>query len=59
VTLFILSVLVFVLAQVLSGSVGRNILDPLADQQSVDQLNAELGTDRPLIVHTGTGSPAC
>jgi peptide/nickel transport system permease protein len=50
VTLFILSVLVFVLAQVLPGNVGRNILGPLADQESVDQLNAELGTDRPLIV---------
>jgi peptide/nickel transport system permease protein len=59
VTLFILSVIVFLLAQVLPGNVGRNILGPLADQESVDQLNAELGTDRPLIVHTGTGSPAC
>ena len=49
-TLFILSVLVFVLSQVLPGNVGRNILGPLADQESVDQLNAELGTDRPLIV---------
>jgi peptide/nickel transport system permease protein len=50
VTLFILSVIVFLLAQVLPGNVGRNILGPLADQESVDQLNAELGTDRPLIV---------
>jgi peptide/nickel transport system permease protein len=49
VTLFILSVIVFVLAQVLPGNVGRNILGPLADQESVDQLNAELGTDRSLI----------
>ena len=49
-TLFILSVIVFVLAQVLPGNVARNILGPLADQESVDQLNAELGTDRPLIV---------
>jgi peptide/nickel transport system permease protein len=50
VTLFILSIIVFLLAQVLPGNVGRNILGPLADQESVDQLNAELGADRPLIV---------
>ena len=49
-TLFILSIIVFVIAQVLPGNVARNILGPLADQASVDQLNAELGTDRPLIV---------
>jgi peptide/nickel transport system permease protein len=49
-TLFILSIIVFVTAQVLPGNVARNILGPLADQASVDQLNAELGTDRSLIV---------
>ncbi len=49
-TLFILSIIVFVIAQVLPGNVARNILGPLADQESVDQLNAELGTDRSLIV---------
>jgi peptide/nickel transport system permease protein len=50
VTLLILSVIVFVAAQVLPGNVARNILGPLADQQSVDALNAELGTDRSIFV---------
>ena len=50
VTLLILSVIVFVAAQVLPGNVARNILGPLADQQSVDALNAELGTDRNILV---------
>ena len=50
VTLFILSIIVFVTAQVLPGNVARNILGPLADQASVDALNAELGTDRNLVV---------
>ncbi|CAN5737989.1 ABC transporter permease [soil metagenome] len=50
VTLLILSILVFVASQVLPGDVARNILGPLADEASVDQLNAELGTDRSLPV---------
>ena len=50
VTLFILSIIVFVTAQVLPGNVARNILGPFADQESVDALNAELGTDRSLVV---------
>ncbi len=49
ITLFILSVVVFVVASVLPGSVGRAILGPFADQQSVDQLNEELGQDGSLI----------
>jgi peptide/nickel transport system permease protein len=40
---------VFLMAQVLPGDVGRRILGPFADQRSVDALNHELGTDRPLI----------
>jgi peptide/nickel transport system permease protein len=47
VTLFLLSLLVFVLAQLLPGDIGRAILGPLADQQSVDLLDHELGVDRP------------
>ena len=39
VTLFLLSLLVFFLAQLLPGDVGRAILGPLADQESVDRLN--------------------
>ena len=48
ITLFILSVVVFVVSAVLPGSVGRAILGPFADQQAVDQLNAELGVDGPI-----------
>jgi peptide/nickel transport system permease protein len=40
---------IFLAAQVLPGDVGRRVLGPFADQQSVDQLNHQLGTDRPLI----------
>ena len=50
VTLFILSIIIFVSAQVLPGNVGRKILGPLADQASVDALNAELGYDRSIVV---------
>jgi len=50
VTLIILSIIVFVGAQVLPGNVGRKILGPLADQASVDALNEQLGTDRNLLV---------
>ena len=50
ITLFILSIIIFVTAQVLPGNVARNILGPLADQESVDALNEELGTDRSLFV---------
>jgi peptide/nickel transport system permease protein len=50
VTLFLLSVLVFVGGQVLPGNVGRAILGPLADQRAVDVLNNELGLNRPLLV---------
>lgn len=50
VTLLLVSVLVFVAAQVLPGDVGRTILGPFATPEQVDRLNAELGTDRPLPV---------
>ncbi|HEY6775999.1 MAG TPA: ABC transporter permease [Thermoleophilaceae bacterium] len=50
VTLFLLSIIVFVCAQVLPGDVGRSILGPFADQKSVDQLNQRLGTDRSVLV---------
>jgi peptide/nickel transport system permease protein len=48
ITLFLLSVIVFVGAQVLPGNVARRILGPFADQAAVDNLNHELGTDRSL-----------
>ena len=50
VTLFILSVIVFSAAQLLPGNVGRNVLGPFASQQSVDQLNHQVGADRPVVV---------
>lgn len=50
ITLFVLSVLVFIGTQLLPGDVGRRILGPFATQEAVDALNARLGTDRPLLV---------
>jgi peptide/nickel transport system permease protein len=49
ITLFLLSVIVFVAAQVLPGNVARRILGPFADQAAVDNLNRDLGTDKPLL----------
>jgi peptide/nickel transport system permease protein len=49
ITLFLLSVIVFVGSQVLPGNVARRILGPFADQAAVDNLNRDLGTDRPLL----------
>ena len=37
------------MAQVLPGDVGRRILGPFADARAVEQLNEELGTDRPVL----------
>jgi peptide/nickel transport system permease protein len=53
VTLWLLSVIVFAGAQVLPGNLGRAMLGPFADQRAVDQLNHEMGTDRPLLVQYG------
>lgn len=50
ITLFLLSVLVFIGTQLLPGDVGRRILGPFATQEAVDALNARLGTDRPYVV---------
>jgi peptide/nickel transport system permease protein len=50
ITLALLSVLVFVGTQLLPGDVGRRVLGPFATQESVDALNARLGTDRPALV---------
>jgi peptide/nickel transport system permease protein len=49
ITLFLLSVIVFVGASVLPGNVARRILGPFADQAAVDALNERLGTDRSLV----------
>ena len=49
ISLFLLSVIVFFASQVLPGNVARRILGPFADQAAVEQLNEELGTDKPLL----------
>lgn len=50
ITLWLLSVLVFVGTQLLPGDVGRRILGPFATEEAVNALNARLGTDRPVLV---------
>ena len=45
----LLSLIIFIGAQVLPGDVGRAILGPLADQRAVDALHERLGADEPLI----------
>jgi peptide/nickel transport system permease protein len=47
-TLILASMLIFALAEVLPGDVGRSILGPYATQQQVDILNHKLGADRPI-----------
>ena len=49
ITLLLLSIVIFLAAQVLPGDVARRILGAFADQASVDALSKELGTDRPLL----------
>src|SRR4026207_1873638 len=50
VTLWLVSLLVFVSGGMLPGNVGRAMLGPFADQRAVDALNHEMGTDRPILV---------
>jgi peptide/nickel transport system permease protein len=47
-TLILVSILVFALAEVLPGNLGRFILGPYATQSAVDQLNHNLGMDKPI-----------
>ena len=49
-TLILASILIFALAEVLPGDVGRSILGIYASQEQVDFLNQQLGADRPLVV---------
>jgi peptide/nickel transport system permease protein len=53
VTLWILSVFVFLGTQVLPGNPGRAILGPFADAGAVKLLNHQLGVDRPIYVQYG------
>jgi peptide/nickel transport system permease protein len=50
ITLVLLSMIVFAMSNVLPGNVGRSVLGPFATQESVDALNKQLGTDRPVLV---------
>ena len=50
VTLFLLTLIVFAISNVLPQDVARAILGPFAPAESVAQLNKQLGTDQPLIV---------
>jgi peptide/nickel transport system permease protein len=49
VTLFLLSVIIFLACQVLPGNPARSILGPLAAQSAVRALDHQLGVDRPLL----------
>ena len=49
ITLVLLSVVVFAVSSMLPGNVGRAVLGPFAAQESVDALNEQLGTNRPLV----------
>jgi peptide/nickel transport system permease protein len=54
VTLWILSVIVFLAGQVLPGDPARAILGPLASPQAVTALRHQLGVDKPLLTQYGT-----
>jgi len=53
ITLVLVSIAVFGVAEVLPGDVGRTILGPYASNEQVASLNRELGNDRPLFVRYG------
>jgi len=50
VTLVLLSVIVFAAAQLLPGNIASAILGRNASQAAIDELNHQLGTDRPVVV---------
>jgi peptide/nickel transport system permease protein len=47
ITLVLVSIIVFAVAQLLPGNVGRNVLGGFATPQAVAQLNHQLGVDKP------------
>jgi peptide/nickel transport system permease protein len=49
ITLVLLSMIVFAVSTVLPGNIGRAVLGPFASQQSVDELNEQLGTNEPIV----------
>lgn len=50
ITLVVLSMLVFAVAQLLPGNVGRSVLGPYATEEAVAEYNHQHGTDRPVVV---------
>jgi peptide/nickel transport system permease protein len=48
--MFAISLVVFVLGSLAPGSVGQAILGPTASSESIAELNAQLGADRPVLV---------
>jgi len=49
----IISLVVFVLSSLAGGSVGQAILGPTASPESIAELNAKLGADRPVLAQYG------
>jgi peptide/nickel transport system permease protein len=49
ITLWLLSVIVFVIGQVLPADPGRSVLGPLAAESAVRALDHQLGVDKPLL----------
>jgi peptide/nickel transport system permease protein len=49
ITLWLLTVIVFLLGQVLPSDPGRAVLGPLADPRAVKALDHQLGVDKPLL----------
>lgn len=54
VTLWLLSMIIFLAGQVLPGNPGRAILGPFASPVAVANLNRQLGVDRPLVTQYWT-----
>lgn len=54
ITLFVLSVIIFLAGQVVPGDPGRAILGPFASQSAVAALDHQLGADRPLLTQYWT-----
>ncbi|MQA08954.1 MAG: ABC transporter permease subunit [Pseudonocardiaceae bacterium] len=52
-TLLLVSVIVFLISQVLPGDIGRTILGPYATAEQVARLNEQLGANDPLIARYG------
>lgn len=50
VTLLLLSAIVFALSQLLPGNVARAVLGQFATQEAIDDLNRQIGADRPAAV---------